>query len=275
SSNGIFKLTLELDWRVLGFAIGASVATGLFCGLIPAWLLSRVRVNDSLKSGTRGNTGDRVQHRLQHGLIVTQFAIAVILLTSAAGFIRGADRLVTINPGWDQHQLIQAVLNLPPARYSSPDQTYGFYKRLEERLAALPGAEGATVGWTLPVFQFLTSRSLVVEGKAPPQAGHEPIAYINGIMPSWLPTLGVKVQSGRNFTDADRLTSVPVAIINASMARALFPGEDPLGHRIGSTDPKNPGWAEIVGVVPDIGFAVGAIPKTTPFQVLRPLAQET
>jgi len=275
SSSGIFKLTLELDWRVLGFAIASSVATGLLCGLVPAWLLSRVRVNDSLKSGTRGNTGDRVQNRLQHGLIVTQFATAVILLSSAAGFIRGADRIVTINPGWDQHRLIQAVLNLPPARYASPEQTYGFYTRLADRLAALPGAESATVGWTLPVFQFLTSRSLVVEGKAPPQAGHEPMAYINGIMPSYLPTLGIKVQSGRNFTEADRLTSVPVAMINDSMARALFPGEDAVGHRIGSPDPKNPGWLEIVGVVPDIDFAVGVIPKTTPFQVLRPLAQET
>jgi ABC-type lipoprotein release transport system permease subunit len=68
---------------------------------------------------------------------------------------------------------------------------------------------------------------------------------------------------------------LPVVIINASMARALFPGEDPIGHRLGSTDPKHPAWAEIVGVVPDIGFAVGAVPQTTPFQVLRPLAQET
>jgi len=275
SSSGIFKLTLELDWRVLSFALGASVATGLLCGLVPAWLLTRVRVNDSLKSGTRGNTGDRVQHRLQHGLIITQFANAVILLTSATGFIRGAERLVVVNPGWDHQQVVQAVLNLPPARYAAPEQTYGFYKRLEERLAALPGAEGATIGWTLPIFQFLTTRSLVVEGKAPPPAGHEPVAYLNGIMPSYLPTLGIKVQSGRNFTEADGLTSVPVVIINASMARALFPGEDPIGHRLGSPDPKNPGWAEIVGVVPDIGFATGAIPPTTPFQVMRPLAQET
>ena len=275
SSNGIFHLTLELDWRVLGFALGVSLATGLLFGLAPAWLLARVRVNDTLKSGTRGNTGDRFQHRLQHGLIITQFATAVILLASAAGFVRGADRLVTSNPGWDQHQIVQAVLNLPPTRYASPAQTYGFYEQLAERVAALPGAEGATVGWTLPVFVFLTTRTLVVEGQAPPTPGHEPVAYINAVMPSWLPTLGMKVSSGRNFTANDRLGSVPVVIINASMARALFPNADPIGHRLGSTDPKNPAWAEIVGVVPDIGFAVGAVPKTTPFQVLRPLAQET
>jgi putative ABC transport system permease protein len=275
SSNGIFRLTLEMDWRVLSFALAVSLATGVLFGIVPAWLLSRVRVPNSLKSGTRGNTGDRVQNRLQQGLIVTQFANAVILLTSAAGFVQGADRLITVNPGWDQHRITQAVLNLPPARYSTPEQTYAFYTRLAERLAALPGAEGSTVGWTLPVFQFLTTRSLVIEGKAPPAAGHEPLAYINAVMPSYLPLLGIKLQAGRNFTDADRLGSVPVAIINASMARALFPNEDPIGHRIGNPDPKNPGWMEIVGVVPDVGFAVGMIPKTTPFQVMRPLAQDT
>ncbi|HEX2862552.1 MAG TPA: ABC transporter permease [Lacunisphaera sp.] len=275
SSNGIFRLTLELDWRVLSFALAASLATGVLFGILPAWLLSRVRVHDSLKSGTRGNTGDRVQNRLQQGLIITQFANAVILLTSAAGFIGGADKLITVNPGWDREHITQAVINLPPARYATPEQSYSFYTRLAERLAALPGAEGSTVGWTLPVFQFLTTRSLAIEGRAPPEAGREPLAYINAVMPSYLPLLGIKLQAGRNFTDADRLGSVPVAIINASMAHALFPNEDPIGQRIGSIDPKNPGWMEIVGVMPDVGFAVGMIPKATPFQVMRPLAQDT
>jgi putative ABC transport system permease protein len=275
SANGIFRLTLELDWRVLGFALGVSLVTGLAFGLIPAWLLSRVRVNDSLKSGTRGNTGDKVQHRLQHSLIVTQFANALILLAGAAGFIRGLDGLLTLNPGWNQRGVIQAVLNLPPAQYSTPEQTYAFYQRLQERLAALPGAESATVGWTLPVFQYLTSRTLVVEGQPAPAAGHEPTAYINGIAPSYLPTLAIPVQAGRNFAETDNLKSVRVAIINASMARTLFPGQDAVGHRLGSPDPKNPGWLEIVGVVPDVGMAVGVVPKTTSFQVYIPLAQET
>lgn len=274
SSNGIFKLTLELDWRVLGFALAVSAVTGLFFGLVPAWMLSKVRVNDSLKSGTRGNTADRSQHRVQRSLIVMQFANAVILLTSAAGFIRGADRIITLNPGWDQDRVIQSVLNLPPTRYASPAQTYAFYTQLQDRLASLPGADGATVAWTLPVFQFLTSRSLVVEGQ-PPAPGREPLAYINAIMPSYLATLGIKLQSGRNFTEADRPGAVEVVIINAAMANALFPGQNPIGHRLGNPDPKNPNWFEIVGVVPDVGMTVGAIPRNTPFQVFRPLAQET
>ena len=275
SANGIFRLTLAVDWRVLSFAVAVSVVTGVAFGLVPAWLLSRVRVNDSLKSGGRGKTGDKMQHRLQHSLIVTQFANALILLAGAAGFIRGIDGILTVDPGWNQGKIIQAVLNLPPAKYSTPEQTYAFYTRLQERLAALPGADSVTVGWTLPVFQFLTTRTFVVEGQPVPPAGHEPNAYLNGIAPSYLPTLGIPLQAGRNFTATDDLKSVRVAIINASMARALFPGQDAVGHRLSSPDPTKPGWIEIVGVVPDVGMAVGVVPKSTSFQVYIPLAQET
>jgi predicted permease len=234
-----------------------------------------VRVNDALKGGARGNTGDRAQHRLQQTLIVSQFASALILLACAVGFIRGVSQLTTVHPGWDESKIIQAVLNLPTAKYPTPQQTYAFYSRLEERLHALPGAENVTVAWTLPVFQYLTSRSIAVEGQPPATAGHEPVASINAVTPSYFATLGIKLQAGRNFTDADTLDSLPVAIINASLAKALFPGESAVGHRIGSPDPRNPGWYEIVGVVPDVERAIGAIPATTHFLLLRPLAQET
>jgi predicted permease len=275
SQNGIFQIRLELDWRVLCFALAVSMVTGVLFGLVPAWLLFRIRANDSMKSSTRGNTGDRVQLRLQHSLIITQFANALILLVCAIGFVRGADKIVAVNPGWDQGHIIQSVLNLPPSRYATPEQTYAFYSRLEERLAALPGAESATVAWTLPVFRFLTNRTLVVQGQPAPLPGHEPLATVNAINPSYLSTLGLKLSSGRNFTAADTLASVPVAMINATMARTLFPNEDPIGRRIAVADTKQPVWMEIVGVVPDTGFSIGVIQQSSKFQLYRPLAQET
>jgi predicted permease len=275
SANGIFRITLHLDWRVMTFAILVSLVTGLIFGLAPAWRVSRIRVNETLKAGTRGQIGDRAQNKLQQSLIVSQFANALILLAGAAGFIRGLDRLVTIHPGWDQANMVQAVLNLPQAKYSTAQETYRFYTRLEERLRALPGAQDATVAWTLPVFTYLTSRPVVIEGRATGEAGHEPITYVNAVEPSYLSALGIPLQSGRNFTTADTLTSVPVAIINASLARTLFPNENPIGRRIGSPDPKNPGWCEIIGVVPDVGYAIGVVPSTTKALMLRPLAQET
>jgi predicted permease len=275
SANGFIRFTLTLDWNVLLFALILSSATGLVFGLVPAWLISRVRVNDTLKVGSRGSTGDRAQHRIRHGLIVVQFANALVLLAGAGFFIRSVDKMMSTDPGWNRHSLVQAVLNLPAARYSTPAQTYTFYTQLQERLAALPGAENVTVAWTLPTFLYLTSRNFVAQGLEPPQPGHEPLAYINGVEPSFLDTLQVKLVAGRNFTPADTLTSNPVVIINESMARALFPKGNPIGQHIGVPDPKNQSWAEVVGVMPDMRMAMVGVPQATPFHVLRPLAQET
>jgi len=275
SANGVVTFTVALDWRVLGFALGLSAVTGLVFGLVPAWVMSRVRVNEALKAGGRGQTGDRSQHRFRHGLIVAQFALALVLLAGAGVFLRGVDRMLATETGWDHHSLLQGVINLPQAKYTSPAQTYQFYRQLQERLAALPGVENVTIGYTLPVFQFLTSRSYVVEGRAPPAAGREPLANVNGVTPSFLSTLKIKLVAGRDFTDTDNLAARPVAIINESMARALFPNESPIGHRLGTLDPANRNWTEIVGVMPDVRFAISFTTPATQFIVFRPLAQET
>jgi putative ABC transport system permease protein len=275
SANGVVTFTLELDWRVLSFALVVSAATGLIFGLVPAWLMSRIRVGAALKSGSRGNTGDRAQHRLRHSLIVAQFALALVLLAGAGVFIRGFNRMLAREIGWDQRSVLQGVLNLPASKYPGPEQSYAFYTRLQERLGALPGVENVAVGWTLPLFLFLTNRSYVVEGREAPPAGREPLASVNAVTPSYLPTLKIALVAGRNFAETDTLTSPPVVIINETMARTLFPGEDPIGRRIGGTDVNNRGWAEIVGVMPDQRFAVAVMTPAASFQVFRPLAQET
>ncbi len=275
SANGFVTFTLVLDWRVLVFAVAISILTGLVFGIVPAWLMSRVRVNDALKSSGRGTTGDRAQHRFRHSLIVAQFALALTLLAGAGLFVRGIDRMLARDIGWKTDHLLQCVLNLPQTRYATPEQTYSFYTRLQERLSALPGAERVAVAWTIPVFQFLATRSYIVEGRDPPPAGHEPSAFVNGITPTYFDTLGTRLVAGRNFTEADGLKSAPVAIVDESLARALFPHEDPLGRRIGGLDPANRGWMQIVGVVADQKFAIGITPPPTRFQVYRPLAQDT
>lgn len=275
SANGVVSFTLELDWRVLSFAAVVSVATGLIFGIVPAWLMSRIRVGSALKSGTRGNTGDRTQHRLRHSLIVAQFTLALVLLAGAGVFIRGFNRLLEREIGWDQRSVLQGVLSLPASRYPEPAQSYAFYTQLQERLEALPGVESVALGWTLPLFQFLTNRVYVVEGRELPPAGREPIASVNGVTPSFLPTLKTNLVAGRNFTETDTVSSPPVVIINETMAQALFPGENPIGRRIGGADANNRGWAEIVGVMPDLRFAVLVMAPPARFQVLRPLSQET
>lgn len=265
---------LTLDWRVLGFAIVLSLLTGMIFGLAPAWLSARVKVSDALKSGARGATGDRTHHRFRNALIVLQFAAVLVQLSCTGFFIRGMRQLQERDPGWTTAGLTQGILNLPVSRYATPEQTYAFYTQLEERLRALPGVENVGIGWTAPLYQFLASRSFVVEGRAPPQPGHEPNAFVNAVTPAFLDTLQARLVAGRQFAGTDTAGAPPVVMINESLARTLFPGQDPIGQRIGSGSAENRGWAEVVGVFADLGMAGNPSPPSTPYQVFRPLAQE-
>jgi putative ABC transport system permease protein len=265
---------LRLDWRVLMFAITASLVTGVLFGLMPAWLASRVRVNDTLKSSGRGTTGDRSQHRFRNSLIVTQFAAALVLLACAGFFMRGLSYLSARDPGWDTSQIAQGILNLPVARYANPEQTYAFYTQAQERLRALPGVENVSVAWTNPMFALIATRNYVVEGREPPAPGREPLAFVNGINPTFLDTLGLKLTSGRNFSEGDRLGVPPVAMINQSMANALFPGQNPVGQRLVPVNAATRDPVEIVGVFADVALAGNPSPQATPFQLFLPLGQE-
>ena len=268
-----FELTV--DWRVLAFAIVLSLVTGVVFGLAPALLSSRVRVNEALKSSGRSSTGDRSQHRFRDTLIVLQFAAALVLLSCTGFFLRGMRVLMERNPGWTPAGVTQCVLNLPQTRYATQAQTYGFYTRLEERLRALPGVQNVGIGWTAPLYQFIQTRNFVVEGRPPPAPGREPLAFVNAVSPAYLDTLKIRLVTGRQLGAADKAGAPPVVLINESMARVLFPGQDAVGHRIGAGDESHRAWAEIVGVFADVGMAGNPAPPATPFQVFEPLAQET
>jgi ABC-type antimicrobial peptide transport system permease subunit len=124
------------------------------------------------------------------------------------------------------------------------------------------------------MYQFLTSRQFVIEGREPPAPGREPLAFVNGVTPTFIDTLGMKLAAGRNFSELDGLGAPPVAMINQSMADALFPGEDPVGRRLSRPETESADSIEIVGVFSDVDFAGNPSPQTTPFQVFVPLAQE-
>ena len=274
SGNGYVKFTLSLDWSVIAFALLLSVLTGLIFGIVPAWMMSRVNVNETLKSGARGSTGDRVQHRFRHALIVGQFSLALILLAGAGFFIRGLHYMLSRDLGWSPAQVVQGTINLPVAKYSSTEKSMLFFTQLQQKLGALPGVEQVGIGWALPIFTYYANRNYVVDGQEAPIPGHEPLAGVNGVTPSYLDALRIKLTRGRNFSEADKIGSLQVCIINESMARALFPNENAIGRRIGSIDPAKRDWMEIVGVISDTQFAVSFNTPASSYVVLRPLAQE-
>jgi predicted permease len=275
AANLPVNFNIAIDWRVLSFALGLSLLTGIGFGLVPALQTSRVRMNDALKSGGRGASGDKLQHRLRNALIVLQFAAALVLLSCTGFFIRGMKALLARDLGWKTAGLTHCVLNLPQTRYATPQQAFDFYQRLQERLRAEPGVESVAVAWTAPLYMYLQTRSYAVEGRPPPKPGLEPVANLNSVSPSFLNTLGMRLLSGRQFGATDTATSPRVVLINDTFARALFPAGDAVGHSLVSGSGDQRITAEIVGVFGDIALAGNPAPQKTPYLVFQPLAQET
>jgi putative ABC transport system permease protein len=262
------------DGRVLFFTIALSLLTALLFGVAPAWWAARVDVNDSLKSGARGSTGSRAQHSYRQVLLVAQFALALILLAGAGFFIGGIARLTHVRSGWHPDALITGSVNLASTKYNSAEPIIAFHNGLRERLLALPGVANVAVSYEEPLFDAPAQRSFRVEGREPPLPGQEAVAFTNGVSASYFDTVGTRLRRGRLFDTTDTLTSQPVVVINETMARTLFPGQEALGHRLGVVD-NNPVvlWAEIVGIVEDV-HAQRVQPSPIVFQVYKPFVQE-
>jgi predicted permease len=273
--TGVFGFNLPINGTVLLFTLLASALTGIAVGLLPAWIASRTDVGAALKQGARGSTGDRSRHRLRQALIVLELALALVLLTGAGYFVRGMQRLARADMGWKPDGLVTAVLSLPfTPKYASDAQCQAFFDKLGTKLSELPGAQQTAIAATLPVTGFWRSSSLAIEGRPPAPQGKAPLTYNNSVTPGHFAALGMRVVAGRDFTEADRADSRPVAIINESMARIFWPGQSAIGKRVGDPDPTKPNWVEVIGVVNDVHSTVELYrPPDTAFQLYRPLAQ--
>jgi predicted permease len=263
--DGETILRLPLNLRVLCFALSASTVSGLAFGLMPAWMASRSDVNDALKQGSRGTTGDRSQHRMQQSLVVVEVALSMVLLTGAGLVVNGLRGFATLDPGWRVDGMTVGYLTLPESKYGNGNLLRSFADRLEEKLAALPGVERVALGWTLPVRQFNITASFSIDGRPEPRNGSAPGRYVNGITPGYFRTLGMQLLAGRDFTAADTTNRPSVVIINEAMARSFWPDRMPIGEHIDGQ--------EIVGVVSNVKFPANPAEVRTPYQTYCPFAQ--
>ena len=271
--NPTDPMNFSPDARVWFFMLTASLLTVLLFGVAPAWWITRTGVGESLKSGARGSTDSRTQHRYRQALIVTQFALALVLLSGAGFFYRGVSNLTKVNNGWNPDPVVSGVINPTAPQYSNAGGLIAFHKQLRERLMALPGVANATVCYETPLFNTFAKRGYLVQGRDIPLPGKEAIAYVNGVWDSYLDTMGLKLVHGRFIDGTDQLTSRPVVVINETMAHTLFPNADAVGQRIGLAGQPDPGWAEIVGVVEDVK-PMRVSPSSVTFQVYKPYVQE-
>jgi predicted permease len=251
-----FSIDMPLDLRVIGFTFGVSLATGVLFGTFPAWLASRTDINASLKSGGRGATSGRSRHWLRQSLVVVQIGMALTLLAGAGYFVSGIYRLSHRDLHWDTAHELVAFIELDHDHYGEvrDPRSAVFGDRVKAALLAIPGVEAVDLSRGSPAWGS-PKEPYRIEGQPAPEKGHEDNAghFIFG--PDFFKVHGVRLVAGRMFRDSDTLTTPPVVIVNEAMAQKLWPGQDPLGKRIGGVDPAAPRWAEVVGVMSDFESA--------------------
>jgi predicted permease len=269
-------LELELDVRVLGFTLLASLVTGIGFGLTPALSASRADVNHVLKQGVKGATAGRSRHSLRNALVVGELALALGLLAGASFFIRGTQQFSRppSDLGWKYDDLLTGSFMLSYTTYTNDDQTRAGIERITSSLSEIPGVDHVSIAGALPVFRLSGAESFMIEGQPPPPKDRTSFILTDQISPGFFSTVGMKLLAGRDFTADDRSGSQHVVIICSKMARKFWPNGDAIGHRIGSTDPETPNWQEIVGVVNDIQFPGLPEAYQEPYQTYHPVTQD-
>ena len=243
-----------MDWRVLGFTLGVSVLTGLIFGLVPAFHSSKSELVESLKEGGRGTGESARRNPMRAILVVSELAIAVVLLVCAGLLIQSLWRLQRVKSGLQTENVLTFNAVLPEVKYKYDRQSQ-FFVDLKTRLEALPGVQSASSIFPLPLSRELFSISFAIEGR-PVAPKDEPSAEFFTTGVGYFRTIGIPLIKGRDFDDRDKYGSTPVIIISETFARQHFPNEDPIGKRIhpgiSTIEGDETTMREIVGVVGDI-----------------------
>jgi predicted permease len=241
---------VSVDWTVALFLVGACVVAALLCSLPPALRAFRVNVTAGLKDGSTQSTAGRSRHRLRHALVVAQVAMAVLLLAGAGLMLRSLWSLQRVPLGFQPSNVLTAGIALPGSPYDTNERVNGFYDTLLARVRQLPGVTAAGLMRSLPLGNQIGDWGLMVEGYTPPP-GDNAKGDWQLVTPGAIEAMGERLVRGRLFTDADTAGSMPVALINETMASMYWEGQDPIGRRIRQGGPDRP-WITIVGIVADL-----------------------
>jgi putative ABC transport system permease protein len=242
---------IALDSRVLLFTLFASLASGVLFGLIPGSRLLGTDLNVSLQEGGRGSAGGGRARRMRSALVVTEIAMAAVLLIAAGLLLRSFSRLLNVPEGFNPDHVLSLQMALPQARYPKPGDRVAFLKNTLERVDSLPGIASASAISRLPLNPGNSSRSVEIEGRTAPPSGDIAPDYLV-VTADYFQTLGVPLLAGRTFTDRDDANALPVAIVSEATARHFWPGQDVIGKHFRGACGDDKTWCQVVGVVGDI-----------------------
>jgi putative ABC transport system permease protein len=246
--SGLQTIPVSIDSSVLFFTLVVSLLTGVLFGIFPALQLARTDINSTLRDEGRGATGGHSRAQLKSLLVVGQVSLTVLLLIGASLLVRSFQKLLTVNAGFDPRNVLTMNVSLPTVKYADAQKQIAFFDELLRRVSALPGVQSAATSASLPLTPKRISPALP-EGQPEVPLASRPFFLIEATSPRLLETLRVPLRSGRAFTEADNAQAPKVIIVNETVARRYWPGQNPIGKHI--LIGRQPAPAEIVGVAAD------------------------
>ncbi len=245
-STFLCSKAFRIDGSALVFTLLAALACGVLFGLLPALRVTALSLREGMQDGSRGSSGGRRHAWVRDGLVVSELAFACILLVGAGLLIRSFLRVLDVNLGFQPERA--AALRIDPSiQISSYQQQNGFIDDVLHQARSVPGIRAAGITDVLPLGG---DRGWTVFGKGQVyEKGHEPQVFIRVVSDGYFEAAGIPLRSGRTFTERDRAMSEPVVVVNETMARTLWPAQNPLGEMI-TADGKT--FVEVVGVVADV-----------------------
>jgi len=239
--------TIGIDATVLAYTALLSAVVGILFGIAPAFEASRVNVSEALKEGSRGTSSGFGKHRVV--LVVTETALASILLIGAGLSLKSLWRAESVDPGFNPGGELTFRLSAPP-RFSG-EQIPLFYQQVLERLRALPGVQSVVLARNLPMSGSDPSMPIAIEGTPPPPSQIPIVARFRAVGPDYFHGLQIAMLSGRDFTEHDTADAPRVAIVSKSLAKLYWPKEDALGKRL-KPELTSGQWCTVIGVAADV-----------------------
>src|SRR5262245_49165161 len=259
-----------LDRGVLLFSLGVTAATSVLCGLLPALHAARVDLRPALQVGGRAPSG-AAREGMRKALLVAEVSLALVLLSGAGLLVRSMHNLLHVELGFDADNLLTMRLNLYGKKYD--DQTARvFYDECLTRVGALPGVRAAALTNSLPIDGSDYATFFTAADKPAPTRADLPRTDYVLVSANYFETMGIHLLKGRLFNSSDTAESVPVVVINETMARRMWPSEDPIGKRVKQSYPESQTpWREVVGVVNDV--KLNGVERETSMQTYLPFVQ--
>jgi putative ABC transport system permease protein len=241
---------IQMDWRVLGFTLLASVLTGILFGFAPALQVSRHDVQESIRESGRATAGSVRRSRFLQLLIVSEVALSVVLLAGAGLLFRSFMQLQSVKSGFVSQQVLTARLSPSGSSFRTNADYVAFYDRVIQKVAVVSGVQDVGAINTLPLSKGPTV-GFSIEGRPPTTRGR---ANYRSVSPNYFRAMSIPMMQGRSFTERDIEGAASAIIVNQALAQENFPGENPVGKRITFGGPANEPiqWSEIVGVVANV-----------------------